>query len=95
MWAAPSENVSSSMRKLHITKTRLFQYIENFTTKNESFQIKTSDIVHISAQNIECEYPLEPTRRGRGGSNEYPQSMYLNRNKKIMYTVGFKGIKII
>ena len=29
-------------------------------------------------------YLLEPPRRG--GSNEYPQSMFLSRNKKIMYT---------
>ena len=28
----------------------------------------------ISAQNIVCEYSLEPPRRG--GSNEYPQSMF-------------------
>ena len=48
------------------------------------FQIKNSDIFHISAQNIDCGYSLEPPRRG--GSNEYPQSMFLSRNKKIMYT---------
>ena len=34
----------------------------------------------ISAQNIDCGYSLEPPRRG--GSNEYPQSMFLSRNKK-------------
>ena len=34
----------------------------------------------ISAQNIDCGYSLEPPRRG--GSNEYPQSMLLSRNKK-------------
>ena len=34
---------------------------------------------HISAQNIDCGYSLEPPRRG--GSNEYPQSMFLSRNK--------------
>ena len=28
----------------------------------------------ISAQNIDCRYSLEPPRRG--GSNEYPQSMF-------------------
>ena len=31
------------MRMMHafnITKTRLFKYTENFTTKNENFQIK-------------------------------------------------------
>ena len=64
-----------------ITKTRLFKYIENFTTKEkENFQIKNSDIFHYSAQNIDCGYSLEPPRRG--GSNEYPQSMFLSRNKK-------------
>ena len=57
-----------------ITKTCLFKYTENFTTKNEHFQIKNSDIFHISAQNIDCEYSLEPPQRG--GSNEYPQSMF-------------------
>ena len=34
----------------------------------------------ISAPNIEFGYPLEPHQRS--GSNEYPQSMYLSRNKK-------------
>ena len=68
----------------YITKTRLFKYTENFTTKTENFQIKNSDIFHISAQNIDCEYSLEPP--GRGGSNEYPQSMFLAEITKIMYT---------
>ena len=32
-------------------ETRLFKYIENFTTKTkENFQIKNSDICHIFAQ---------------------------------------------
>ena len=62
-----------------ITKTRLFKYIENFTTKNGKFSDKNSGIFHISAQNIDCGYLLEPP--GRGGSNEYPQSMFLSRNK--------------
>ena len=42
--------------------------------KNENFQIKKSDIFHIPAQNINFRYSLEPPRRG--GSNEYPQSMF-------------------
>ena len=66
---------------VYITKTGLFKYIENFTTKNENFQIKNSDIFHISDQNIDCGYSLEPPRRG--GSNEYPQSMFLSKNKNI------------
>ena len=50
----------------------------------KSFQIKNSDIFHISAQNIDCGYLLEPPRRG--GSNEYPQSMFSAEIRKIMYT---------
>ena len=49
--------------------------------KTESFQIKILILFHISAQNIDCEYSLEPPRRG--GSNEHPQPMFL---RKIMYT---------
>ena len=48
--------------------------------KTESFQIKNSDIFHVSAQNIDCWYSLEPPRRG--GTNEHPQCMFLSRNKK-------------
>ena len=37
-----------------ITKTRLFKYIENYTTeKRKIFRKKKSDIFHISAQNID------------------------------------------
>ena len=69
----------------YITKTRLFKYMENFTSKKpENFQIKNSDIFHISAQNIDCGYSLEPPRRG--GSNEYPQCMFYAVIRKIMYT---------
>ena len=90
-------------KKGFITKTCLFKYTENFPTKNENFQRKISDIFHISAQNKDCGYSLEPPRRG--GSNEYPQSMFLSRNKKnyvypctpqLYYIkVGFKGVKTI
>ena len=48
----------------YIMKTCLFKYTENFTTKNENFQIKKSDIFHVSAQNIDCWYTLEPPRCG-------------------------------
>ena len=85
-----------------ITKTCLFKYTENHR-KIENFQTKTLNIFHISAQNIDCGYSLEPPRRG--GSNEYPQSMFLSRNKKnnvypckpqfYYIKVGFKGVKIM
>ena len=55
--------------KAIIIKTRIFKYIENFTTKKRKFSDKNSDyFFHISAQNID---------RGRGGSNKYPQSIFL------------------
>ena len=71
--------------------------------KTENFPIKYSDFFHISAQNIDCGYSLEPPRRG--GSNEYPRSMVLSKNKKnnvypckpqfYYIKVGFMGVKII
>ena len=48
------------------------------------FQIKKSDIFHISAQNIDCGYSLEPPHQG--SSNEYPQSMFWAEIRLIMYT---------
>ena len=69
----------------------------------KSFQIKKMIFFHISAQNIDCGYSLEPPHQG--GSNKYPQSMFLSRNKKnnvypfkpqfYYIKVGFKGVKII
>ena len=85
-----------------ITKTRLFKYIENFTTNNWKF-FRFWYFFHISAQNIDYGYSSEPPRRG--GSNEYPQSMFLSKNKKnnvhpwkpqfYCIKVRFKEVKII
>ena len=70
--------------------------------KTGRFQTKSTDIFHISVQNIDCGYSLEPPHRG--GSNEYLQSMFLSRKmennvycKPQFYylKVGFKGVKII
>ena len=50
-------------------------------TKNWKFLDKNSDIFfYISAQNIDCGYSLEQSRRG--GSNEYPQIVFLSRKEK-------------
>ena len=60
----------------HITKTCLY----NFDPHKPHFYIGKLGftgvyiIFLISAQNIDCGYSLEPPRRG--GSNEYPQSMF-------------------
>ena len=86
-----------------LRKHAYFKYTDNFTIKKWKFSDKNSDILHISAQYIDCGYMLEPPRWG--GSNEYPQSMVLSRNKKnnvypckpqfYYIKVGFKGVKII
>ena len=65
--------------------------------------MKNSGSFHISAQNIDCEYSLEPPRRG--SSIEYPQSMFWAEIRKLMYSpnkpqfycikLGIKGVKTI
>ena len=87
----------------HYENTPIQIYWKFYHQKKWKFSDKNSDIFHISAQNIDCGYSLEPPRRG--GSNEYPQSMFLSRNKKnnvypckpqfYYIKVGFKGVKII
>ena len=75
-----------------LRKHAYWNILKMLSPKNENFQFKKkSDIFHISAR--------------RGGSNEYPQSMFLSRNKKnnvypckLQFNyikVGFKGVKII
>ena len=86
-----------------ITKHAYSNILKILALKNENFHIKNSDIFHISSQNIDCGYSLEPPRRG--GSNEYPQSMFSSRNKQnnvypckpLFYDikVRFEGVKII
>ena len=93
---------------LNVTATSLRKHaysniLKILPPKNETFLRKHSDIFHNSAQNIDCGYPLEPPPRG--GSNGYPQSMFLSRNKKnnvypckpqfYCIKVGFKGVKVI
>ena len=63
-------------RQFHLQKLK-FSNKKKKKKKNDFF-------FHISAQNIDCGYSLEPPRRG--GSNEYPQSMFPAKIRKIMYT---------
>ena len=90
-WAATWENVTSIM------KTRLFKYIENFTSKNWKFSDKK--------QKKQNKKTLRFFIFLRGDSNEYPQSMFLSRNKNnnvypckpqfYYIKVWFKGVKNI
>ena len=68
----------------------------------KTFRRKILVVFIFLLKNIDCGYSLEPPRRG--GSNEYPQSMFLSRNKINVYPckpqiycikMGFKRIKII
>ena len=68
----------------HYENTPIQIYWKFYNQKRENFQIKNSEIFHIPVQNIDRGYSLEPPRRG--GSNEYPQSMFFNKIRKIMYT---------
>ena len=86
----------------HYENMPILNILKSLPPTNENFRMKNSDIFQISAH-IDCGYSLEPPRRG--GSNEYPQFMFLSSNKNnniypskpqfYYIKVGFKGIKII
>ena len=69
VWVATGRSFKVTLRKHAYSNILKF-----LPPKNEYYQMKNSDIFHIPAQNIHCGYSLEPPRRG--GSNEYPKSMF-------------------
>ena len=83
---------------INITKTCLY----NFDPLKPHFYIVKLGFTGvyisflISAQNLDCEYSLEPPRRG--GSNEYPQSRFWTEIRKIseffIWKFSFFGGKI-
>ena len=80
-WGTKKDNTNTTYKTIDaIKKTRLFKYIENFTSKNWKFSDKNSEIFRIPTQNIDCVYSLEPPQWG--GSNEYPQSMFLSKTQQ-------------
>ena len=104
LFCVPSEQGSTlKIKCLPLRKHAYSNILKILPPENENFQIKHFYILYISDQNIDCGYSLEPPRRG--GSNEYPQSMFLSRNNKnnvypckpqfYYIKVGFKGVKII
>ena len=74
----------SKINNNHYENKPIQIYWKFYHQKNENFQIKNSDIFQNSDENIDCEYSLEPPRRG--GSNEYPQSMFWAEIWKIVNT---------
>ena len=80
-----------------ITKIRLFKYIHFFTSKNFKFSDKKFWYFSYFCSKYRFRYLLEPPHRGgsndypqsmfwRGSSYEYPQSMFWAEMRKIMYT---------
>ena len=55
-------NVISLVNPGALRKHAYSNILKILPPKKENFQIKNSDIFHISAQNIDCVYPLEPPR---------------------------------
>ena len=100
-WAPNGSSVT--IINFQTLRKRAYANILKFSPQNIwKFSDKNSDIFHISAQNIYCGYTLEPPRRG--GSNEYPQSMFWAKIRKIIYTPlnpsftiwkwGLRGLKL-
>ena len=79
-WSHKKLSPLSKLAEKSLRKHAYSNILKILPPKDENFQMKNYDIPHISAQNIDCGYALEPPRRG--GSNAYPQSMFLSRNKK-------------
>ena len=76
----PSINTAQCLCNIQAVK------IENFIRKMLIF------FFFIFAKNIDCGYTLEPPRRG--GSNEYPQSMFWSENKKNRFTPAYPSFAI-
>ena len=87
-----SPNVMQQNRASHYENLPMQDIEIFFSIKNLKFHQNSFDIFLIFAQNIDCGYTLEPPRRG--GSNEYPQSMFWSKNKKNRYTSAYPSIAI-
>ena len=65
LWRLADALLMNTNRRCRVEKKKHYENIlKILPPKNENFQIKISDIFHISAQNIDS------------GSNEYSQSMF-------------------
>ena len=92
-----------TMATIHYENTPIQIYRKFHLQKLKIFIQKCQILFIFLLKNIDFGYSLEPPRRG--GSNEYPQSMFLSKNKKnkvypckpqfYYIKVGFKGVEII
>ena len=79
-------------RHYPIMKTRLFQYIEHFTTNYWKFSNIKFSYISYFCSNMDCGYSLEPPMfwAKKRKNNKYPCNPPFYSIK-----VGFKGVKII
>ena len=93
-WLSGSNGGSPIIGKQSLPLRKLAHaiYRDFLALKTENFQLKMFDIFLSFAQNIVCGYTLEPPRRG--GSNEYPQSMFWSEIKKNRYTPAYPSFAI-
>ena len=64
-------------RKCYLQKQKIFRQKKQ-QKKTHTKKKKHSDIFHISSENIDFGYSLEPPRRG---DSNYPQSMFSSKIK--------------
>ena len=95
-----SLQISFGQRPKHYENMPM-QYITFFhSCKNNNFQMKNCNVFCCCffAQNIDFGYKYEPAQRG--GSNEYPQSMFWSKIRKkytpvnpiLQYKSGVQGV---
>ena len=92
----------SQCRPSSLRKQAYSNIMKILPPKQCKFSDKKFWYFHISAQNTDFGYSLEPP--WQGGSNEYPHSMFLSRNKKnnvypckVQFSyikMGFKGVSL-
>ena len=95
LWQNHEECIMLRIITISLRKQAYSNILKNLPPKTK-FSDKNSDIFHISAQNKDCGYSLEPP---------HLQSMFLSRNKTnneypckpefYNIKVGFKGVNII
>ena len=80
---APDQPVTSH-NPIELRKHAYSNILRILSPKNKNFQMKKFVTFHISAQNINCGYLWEPSRRG--GSNAYPHLCFWAETRKLTYT---------
>ena len=74
------EAIDNHVFEVTLRKHAYSNTLKILPTKMKIFRYKILILLTFLLKNIDCGYLLEPLRRC--GSNEYPQSMFLSRNKK-------------